>query len=147
MPKLIIRDMQENDIPAILKIEQVSFTTPWSEQDFLNEIYKKNILSKVAVFGVDIIGYICVNHLAYESHILDLAVHPDFRRQGVATILIEKATEELKKRGCAFIHLKVRVSNTGAQGFYEMLGFKVEGIRKKYYANPDEDALMMMRRL
>jgi ribosomal-protein-alanine N-acetyltransferase len=147
MPKLIIRDIQKDDIPAILKIEQVSFTTPWSEQDFLYEIYKKNVLSKVAVFWGNIIGYICVNHLAHESHILNLAVHPDFRRQGVATILMEEAIGELKKSRCAFMYLKVRVSNTGAQGFYELLGFKAEGIRKKYYVNPDEDALIMMLRL
>jgi len=147
MPKIIIRDMQEDDIPAILKIEQISFTTPWSEQDFLNEIYKKNVLSKVAMFEENIIGHICVNHHAHESHILNLAVHPDFRRQGVATILMEYAIGELEKRGCAFMHLKVRISNTGAQKFYELLGFKVEGIRKKFYGNPDEDALLMMRRL
>lgn len=139
--------MQEDDIPAILKIEQISFTTPWSEQDFLNEIYKKNVLSKVAMFEENIIGHICVNHHAHESHILNLDVHPDFRRQGVATILMEDAIGELKKRGCAFMHLKVRISNTGAQKFYELLGFKVEGIRKKFYGNPDEDALLMMRRL
>jgi ribosomal-protein-alanine N-acetyltransferase len=147
MPKIIIQDMHEDDIPAILKIEQISFTTPCSEQDFLSEIYKKNVLSKVAMFEGNIIGYICVNHHAYEAYILNLAVHSDFRRQGVATILMENAIGELKKRGCVFMYLKVRFSNTGAQRFYELLGFKVEGIRKKFYGNPDEDALLMMRRL
>jgi len=147
MQKLIIRDMQEDDIPAILEIEKVSFTAPWYKQDFLNEIFKKEVLSKVAVFEGNIIGYTCMNYHAHKSHILNLAVHPDFRRQGVATILIEEVIGELKKRGCVFMFLKVRVSDTGAQRFYEQLGFKVEGIRKKYYGNPDEDALMMMRRL
>lgn len=139
--------MQEDDIPAILEIEKVSFTTPWSKQDFLNEMYKKDVLSKVAVFEGSIIGYICVNYDAHECNILNLAVHPDFRRQGVATIMMEEAIGELKKRGCVFMFLKVRVLDTGAQRFYELLGFKVEGIRKKYYDNPDEDAQMMMKRL
>jgi ribosomal-protein-alanine N-acetyltransferase len=147
MSKLIIRNMQENDIPAILEIEQISFTAPWSIQDFLNEMYKKNALSKVAVFDGNITGYICVNYHLHESHILNLAVHPDFRRQGVASTLMDEAIRELNKKGCAFMYLKVRASNTGAQRFYELLGFKVESIRKKYYGNPDEDALIMMRRL
>lgn len=147
MLRLIIRNMQEDDIPAVLKIEKISFTTPWSEQDFLNELYKKNALSRVAVFEGNVIGYLYVYYRLHESHILNLAVHPDFRRQGVATILMDEAIRELKQRGCTFIYLKVRILNTSAQRFYELFGFKAESIRKKYYDNPDEDALVMMRRL
>jgi ribosomal-protein-alanine N-acetyltransferase len=147
VPKLIIRKMEEDDIPAVLGIEEISFATPWSEQDFLNELYRKNTLLRTALFEGNIIGYICVTFRAYESHILNLAVHPDFRRRGVATILMDNAVGELKKRGCMFVYLKVRLSNAGAQKFYELLGFQVEGIRKKYYDDPVEDALMMMRRL
>jgi ribosomal-protein-alanine N-acetyltransferase len=147
VPKLIIRKIKEKDIPSLLEIEKISFAAPWSEQDFLSELYRKNALLRVAVFEGNIIGYICVSFRAQESHILNLAVHPDFRRRGVATILMDKAMAELKERGCFFALLKVRVSNTGAQRFYELLGFKVESIRKKYYDNPDEDALVMMLRL
>jgi len=147
MNKLIIRDLREDDLPAILDIEEISFTIPWSQQDFLNEMYKKNALSKVAVFERNIIGYICVNYRLQECHILNLAVHPDFRRRGVASVLMDEAMRELKRKGCVFMYLKVRVSNTGAQRFYELFGFRVEGIRKKYYDHPDEDALMMMKRL
>jgi ribosomal-protein-alanine N-acetyltransferase len=147
MHKLIIRDMQEDDISAILEIEQISFSTPWSKESFLNEIYKKYAFSKVAVFEENIIGYICANYLYHESHILNLAVHPDFRRRGVATILMNEAIRELKEKGCVFMYLEVRISNTGAHRFYERFGFKTETIRKKYYGNPDEDALLMMGRL
>jgi len=97
--------MQENDIPAILGIEQISFTAPWSRQDFLNEMYNKNALSKVTVFDGNITGYICVNYHLHESNILNLAVHPDFRRQGVASILMDEAIRELNKKGCAFMYL------------------------------------------
>ncbi len=145
--KLIIRDMQEDDIPAVSEIERISFSTPWSKQSFLNEIYKKNAFLKVAVFDENIIGYICANYQHHESHILNFAVHPDFRRLGVATILMNEARKELKKRGCVFMYLKVRISNTGAQKFYELFGFKFETVRKKYYDNPEEDALLMMGRL
>ncbi len=147
MYKLIIRNMLEDDIPATMEIEQNSFTTPWSEQDFLNEIYNKDAVSKVAVFEGTIIGYICANYHPHESHIVNLAVHPDFRRRDVATILMNKAIGELKKRGSVFLYLKVRASNTSARRFYEFLGFGVETFRKKYYGNPDEDAMLMMRRI
>lgn len=147
MHKLIIRDMQKDDIPDVSGIERISFSTPWSRQSFLNEIYRKNAFLKVAVFDKNIIGYICGNYLHHESRILNLAVHPDFRRQGVATILMNEAMRELKKKGCVFMYLKVRISNTDAQKFYELFGFKSETIRKKYYDNPEEDALLMMGRL
>ncbi|OGW52588.1 MAG: ribosomal-protein-alanine N-acetyltransferase [Nitrospirae bacterium RBG_13_43_8] len=139
--------MKEDDIPSVLGIEEISFAAPWSEKDFLNELYNKSALTKVAAFENNIIGYICINYHLHESQILNLAVHPDFRRRGVATILMDNAIGELKKRGCVFVYLKVRVSNAGAQKFYELLGFKVKSIRKKYYDNPDEDALVMMQKL
>jgi len=144
---LLIRNMQEDDIPAIIAIEKISFSTPWSEQHFLNEIYNKYAFSKVAVSDAKVIGYICATYLLHESHILNLAVDPDFRRRGVATRLMNEATRELKERGCVFMYLKVRASNAGAQKFYELFGFKAETVRKKYYGNPDEDALLMMGRL
>jgi ribosomal-protein-alanine N-acetyltransferase len=146
MHKLTIRNMKEDDIPTVAEIERISFSTPWSKESFLYEMYKKYAFSKVAVFEENVIGYICASYRLHESQILDLAVHPNFRRRGVATILMNEAMGELKKKGCVFMYLKVRVSNTGAQKFYEHFGFKVETIRKKYYGNPDEDALLMMGR-
>jgi len=139
--------MEEDDIPAIMAIELGSFSTPWSEISFLHEIYKKYAFSKVAVFGGKLIGYICTNYLFHESHILNLAVHQDFRRRGVGTILMDETLKELKNKGCVFMYLEVRASNTGSRKFYELFGFQVESIRKKYYSNPDEDALLMMGKI
>lgn len=147
MDKLVIRDMWEEDILEVVNIEQVSFSTPWSEQSFLRELYRKYSLAKVAVFRDKIIGYICADYKLHEACILNLAVHPDYRRRGVATILMNNVINELKNRGCVFLYLKVRVSNTGAKEFYKRFGFKAESTRKKYYSNPDEDALVMMGRL
>ena len=147
MAELIIREMQEDDIPAIMDIERSSFTTPWSEISFLSEIYKKNGISKVARFAGKLIGYICVNYVLHESHLLNLAVHQDFRKQGVGTLLMNEILRELKKRGCVFVYLEVRVSNTAAQAFYERFGFTSESRRKKYYAHPNEDALLMIGRI
>jgi ribosomal-protein-alanine N-acetyltransferase len=139
--------MVEEDIPEIMGIERSSFSTPWSEISFLSEVYKKNAFSNVSLFEENVIGYICVNYLLHESHILNLAVHELFRRRGVATILMNDTLKELQRKGCVFMYLEVRASNTGAQIFYERFGFKVESIRKKYYTNPDEDALLMLGRI
>ena len=147
MHELIIRGMREEDIPAVLEIEQISFSTPCTEQFFLAEIYKKYAVSRVALFEGKVIGYVCADYRLHESYVLTLAVHPDYRRRGVATVLMDEAIRELKERGCVFLYLKVRASNAGAREFYEHLGFKVEGIRKKYYDTPEEDALVMMARL
>ena len=147
MDRITIRQMQEGDIPVIMKIELDSFSTPWSQYSFLVEIYKKNAVSKVAVFKEKLIGYICANYLFHEAHILNLAVDPDFRRQGIATLLMNETLMELKKKECVFIYLEVRTSNTGARTFYKIFGFKVESVRKKYYVNPVEDAIIMMGRL
>lgn len=147
MADLIIREMREPDIPEIINIERSSFSTPWSEISFLSEIYKKNGISKVALFEGKLIGYICVNYVLHESHILNLAVHQDYRRQGVATVLLRDILSELKRKGSVFVYLEVRASNTGAQDFYRRFGFTIESRRKRYYADPDEDALLMMARI
>jgi ribosomal-protein-alanine N-acetyltransferase len=139
--------MEEDDLPSILAIEEVSFSTQWSHQSFLNELYDKYSFLKVALFDENIIGYICADYLHHEARILNLAVHPDFRRRGVATMLLNDIRTALKSQGCVFLYLKVRESDTGARQFYEHLGFTIETIRKKYYGNPDEDALQMMGRI
>lgn len=147
MSELVIRDMMEDDIPAILQIENISFSSPWSRESFLIQIFNKHALSKVALFEEKVIGYISASYMHHEANILNLAVDPYFRRQRVGSILMDEVANELKKRGCAFVYLKVRASDMGARKFYEHLGFKVEGVRKKYYDNPDEDGLFMMRRI
>jgi ribosomal-protein-alanine N-acetyltransferase len=147
MDKLTIRDMQEDNLPAVLAIEQISFSTPFSKEYFSNELNKKHSLSKVALFEGHVIGYIFADYHHHEAQILNIAVHPDFRRRGAATILMTQVIRELKKKGCVFLYLVVRTSATDAQKFYKRLGFKVEAIRKKYYSDPDEDALQMMARL
>ncbi|MDQ7786103.1 MAG: ribosomal protein S18-alanine N-acetyltransferase [Thermodesulfovibrionales bacterium] len=142
-----IRELREDDIRQIMDIEKESFSTPWTEAAFLAEIYKSYSLSRVLMIGSRLVGYLCVNLILDEGHILNLAVHPDFRRRGLATRLIHEAFAELKKKGCRFIYLEVRGSNTVAKEFYLQFGFSDAGLRKKYYTNPVEDAVLMMRHL
>ena len=147
MEGLTIRTMQESDLPSVVAIERLSFSTPWSETLFFNEIYKQRSIPKVAVIGDRIAGYICANHVADEGHILNLAVHPDFGRRGIANTLVENILEELKENACRFLYLEVRASNNAARKLYEGFGFSVVGTRKGYYTEPKEDAVIMMLRL
>lgn len=145
MPEVFIRDMNESDLPAVLEIERISFTIPWSVNSFVNELRNLYSITKVAVIEDNVIGYICAYHIIDESHILNLAVHPDFRRCGIATKLVKEVLGELEGKGCRFIYLEVRVSNLVARNFYARLGFKEVGVRRNYYSSPGEDAIIMMR--
>ncbi len=136
--------MKEQDVSAVAVIERMSFHLPWSEVSFLNEIYKPRAVAKVATLDGSIVGYICAEYVEDEGHILDLAVHPDFRRRGVATSLVRHVLEELRLKGSRFVYLEVRTSNNAAKELYERFGFRIVGMRKNYYVVPNEDAVIMM---
>jgi ribosomal-protein-alanine N-acetyltransferase len=144
MTDVFIREMEWTDVFGVLKIERMSFSTPWSEAAFLKEIFNPYSITKVAILEGEVTGYICVNHLIDEGHILNLAVLPDLRRRGIATALFEKIPDELRKKGCKSLYLEVRVSNHGAIQFYERFGFRSIGFRKNYYTLPKEDAVFMV---
>jgi len=144
---ITIRTMQESDLPSVVAIERLSFSTPWSETLFFNEIYKQRSIPKAAVINNRIVGYICANHVADEGHILNLAVHHDFRRRGIAKTLVENILAELKENACRFLYLEVRASNNAARKLYEGFGFNIVRTRKAYYTEPKEDAVIMMLRL
>jgi [ribosomal protein S18]-alanine N-acetyltransferase len=143
MTEVFIRKMIWSDVPEVLSLERMSFTTPWSETAFLKEIYSPYSITKVAVLEGEIAGYVCASYLFDEGHILNLAVHPDLRRRGVATVLVRKGIDELRMKGCKALFLEVRVSNHGAVQFYERFGFRSVGYRKDYYTLPKEDAVLM----
>lgn len=144
MKQIKVRDMLEQDIGAVVRIEKMSFTTPWSETSFFTEVYKRQSIAKVALSEEDIVGHICVEYVLDEGNILDLAVRPDFRGMGIASALLKNAIEELRAMGCRFLYLEVRTSNEAARRLYQGFGFRVTGARKKYYVAPTEDALLMM---
>lgn len=142
-----IREMREADIATIVEIENISFSTPWSSYSFKKEIYKPYSIPKVAVINNRVVGYICVERIIDEAHILNLAVHPDFRKIGIGSLLVSNILEELRSTGCRYVYLEVRASNIAAKRLYERFGFKVIGIRKHYYIRPEEDAYVMMLEL
>ena len=141
---IVFEDMVAEDIPAILEIEQASFTTPWSETSFFNELKKPGSFLKVAKKGGRVVGYACGGRIIDEGHILDIAVHPEYRRLGIASALASLIIGRLKEEGCRFIFLEVRASNDHAKEMYEKFGFEVLGTRKNYYVSPVEDAVIMV---
>ena len=137
--------MKEEDIAAVVAIERTSFSLPWSEISFAKELFKPRSIPKVAVVGDVVAGYMCIEYVMDEGHILNLAVHPDYRKKRIAATLVEDAVAELRQMACRFIYLEVRASNHAARNLYENFGFRMVGSRKSYYVNPGEDAVIMMR--
>lgn len=143
----MIREMSAEDVLEVIEIEKASYTMPWSETSFLSEIYSRHSITRIAEFNGKIVSYICVKKVADEGHLLNLAVHPDYRGRGIARMLFKDAVEDLHAGNCRFLYLEVRVSNNAAIKMYTDLNFKVVGTRKDYYIRPTENALIMMLEL
>jgi len=145
--KFIIRRMEERDLPAVLAIERVSFPNPWHESTFRGEIQNRSISYPWVIVrepGDQVVGYVIFWKIGEEVQVNNIAVHPDFRRRGLGETLLRKVISWVKQQGAQYITLEVRQSNRAAQALYFKLGFKPVGIRRFYYSNPVEDALVMM---
>jgi len=141
--ELIIEKMGVDDIRQILEIEKISFPTPWHSYIFELELKKPRTLQLVSKFGDQVTGYIISWMMYDEIHILNIAVHPDFRRKGIARRLLSDVIEYFYPRGARSVILEVRMYNKAAQNLYESLGFRTLRIRKKYYTDTGEDAIVM----
>jgi len=141
----IIEPMTEEDLEAVAAIEASSFRDPWPLQSFQTEL-RHNRHAVYYVIRADglVIAYIGAWIIIDEVHITTLAVADPYRRRGIATRLIKALLEKARQKGALCLTLEVRPSNTNARCFYEKLGFKVLGRRKRYYC--DEDALIMTKR-
>ena len=140
-----IRVLELSDLNAIEVIEQKAYPTPWSRSMFASELAKPTSICLGAFEGQDLVGYVINSRYVDAWHVMNVAVDPDRRRRGVATALLERLfelTADDERRGYT---LEVRMSNTGAIGLYEHLGFEARGIRRGYYTDNREDALIMWR--
>lgn len=144
---MIIREMTAGDVPAIAKLEQICFLDPWSENSIASEL--NNRLSYWLIAEIDgcVAGYVGSQSVLDMTDMMNIAVSPDFRRQGVAEALVTALMDALTRRGMIGLMLEVRVSNVPAIALYEKLGFKEVGRRRNYYRNPREDALIMRKEL
>jgi ribosomal-protein-alanine N-acetyltransferase len=140
-----IRTLALSDLSDIEEIEHRSYETPWSRSMFAGELAKPASLCLGAFEGEQLGGYLIVSRYVDAWHIMNIAVSPDFRRRGIATALLERLFELTDDRSRRGYTLEVRVSNDGAIRLYERLGFTARGIRRGYYTDNREDALIMWR--
>ncbi len=144
-----IRRMKELDLEEVMEIERKSFHTPWSRSLFERELATSFARAFVACeFPAErVIGYLCLWLVASEAHILNLAVHPERRGQGIGTLLLEYAIDYCRQKETEEITLEVRRSNYQAISLYRNLHFLPLGIRPRYYSDNGEDAVLMGLRL
>ena len=135
------------DLDQIISIENVSFPSPWPKRIFEREIRAKNSYKRVIRFEGDVVAYIVTWTIYDEVHVLNIAVHPEFRKIGLGEMLLRDCLSSSYEKGLKLVVLEVRTSNIGAIRLYEKLGFRTLRTRKKYYSDTGEDAYVMIREL
>ena len=139
--------MELSDIEDILVVEKLSFSIPWSRDSFEKEIVDNNLaIYLVAKVNEKAVGYIGMWKVLNEAHITNVAVHPEFRHQGIGDQLVSELLSLCEKENIDLVTLEVRKSNQNAIKLYEKHGFVAEGIRKAYYQDNKEDAIIMWKR-
>jgi ribosomal-protein-alanine N-acetyltransferase len=142
----LIEPMCLDDLEGVLEIETLSFSTPWSRQSFLHEILENEraVYLVYKEFG-KVLGYVGMWVVLDEGHITNLAVHPSYRQRGVGRGLIQRLEEVGRERGVRHLTLEVRKSNMPAQNLYREVGFTSVGVRRQYYLDNMEDAIIMWK--
>lgn len=139
-----IRYIKPDDIKCIAEIENMVFKSPWTKEMIESELSHDFSHFFVAEENKKPVGYGCFWIVADESHITNLAVHPEFQGKGFGKLLLKRLVEASLELGSKKIFLEVRRSNSVAQNLYESLGFEKISIRKNYYQKEKEDAIIMM---
>ena len=142
---MILTNMRQEHVAQVAALEKLCFRDPWSENSVASELKNALSLWLVAVEGERVAGYVGSQTVMDESDMMNVAVHPDYRKQGIATALILGLVEELRKKGSHCLTLEVRASNENAISVYRKLEFQEVGRRKNYYRNPREDALILRK--
>jgi [ribosomal protein S18]-alanine N-acetyltransferase len=143
---LSIKWMEKSDISEVLIIEKETFPAPWSEESFLYRLGEKDHnLSLVGAINGRIAAYAVSYIISDELHFMNLAVTLSYRRNKIGQMLLLKSLRAGKEKKCQWVHLEVRKNNTSAIQLYEKFGFKSVGVRKNYYEEENEDALLMSK--
>ncbi|HTK24632.1 MAG TPA: ribosomal protein S18-alanine N-acetyltransferase [Gaiella sp.] len=141
-----LRRLELGDLDEIERIERASYPTPWSRAMFASELAKPSSVSLGAVDDAGaLVGYLVLSRYVDAWHVMNVAVAPERRREGIASALLRQLLDQTRgdaKRGYT---LEVRVSNVGAISLYERFGFRPKGVRRGYYTDNREDALIMWR--
>jgi len=139
--------MREADLPAVMRIEGESFSTPWKETTFRSLLNRADTDMFVAELDGRVAGYAACWTVVDQSELGNVAVARDARGHGLGGALVDVVVERVKERGATECFLEVRESNAAAQSLYRQRGFTVVGKRRSYYAKPTEDALVMRLRI
>lgn len=143
MTGIRFENLSRSAIPAILEIERQVHSAPWSERSFENELNHAHGVFVVAVTGQEIVGYGASWIMVDEAHITTIAVRPSDQKKGIGRKIMHEILRQSAERGATCSTLEVRVSNAPAISLYESLGYVRVGIRKNYYPDNKEDAVIM----
>ena len=135
--------MNESHVAQVAALEKLCFSDPWSGTSIASELENPLSLWLIAEEDGAVCGYVGSQTVLDETDMMNIAVHPDCRRKGIAAALITELVSRLKARGSRVLRLEVRESNFSAITLYEALGFTQLGLRKNYYRNPKENALIL----
>lgn len=145
--QIVIEKAAPTDGKAIYEIGTLCFSDAWREETVLHDMEGDHSCYFVAKVDEETIGYGCFWFIADEGQLVNIGVHPDYRRLGIGEALLTRGIEEARARGMRTMFLEVRVSNSGAQKMYEKFGFQNLGLRKKVYDLPMEDGYVMEREI
>ena len=137
--------MTHADTAQVAQLEAMCFSAPWSENAIISELKNPLSLWIVARDENVVVGYVGSQSVMGEADMMNLAVHPDYRRKGVGTALVSCLVEKLKSNGVYSLTLEVRASNETAKNLYAAMGFQQIGRRPNYYTAPKEDALILRK--
>ena len=141
---IMIRPMEERDIAALAAIDAVCESHPFTEAQFLEELEAPHARVLVAVEADEPLGFIDFHIAADDLHINEFGVRPDARRRGIGRALMDAALAAGREAGCVLASLEARVSNEPACALYEKAGFKSAGLRRRFYRDPQEDAVIYL---
>ena len=132
-------------LPELLRIERETFADPWSEHMLKSGINDQAVLFPVAIAGDRLLGFAVLQCIGPEAELQNIAVDPAAKRRGIGRALLTHLIAEGERGGVEVFHLEVRASNDAAIALYRSLGFQSVGLRRNYYVNPMEDALLLTR--
>lgn len=142
---MILREMMVEDLDQVMEIETSLFSPPWTKEGFFTYLTRKDAMFLVVEEKGQILAYCGLLMVLDEGDITNVAVRPDRQREGIGHFLMDSLIRLAGQQGITAIHLEVRVGNETAIRLYERMGFTRDGLRKKYYTDPVEDALLMTR--
>ena len=137
--------MESTHVSQVAQLEKLCFSAPWSENSISSELTNPLSCWLVALDGDRVAGYVGSQTVLDESDMMNIAVDPQYRRQSIAQALVEELVKCLARKGSRCLTLEVRASNAGAIALYGKLGFVQVGLRKNYYRNPREDAMILRK--